>query len=540
MAEAATAGQPTAPGVFSRKASGLVRVGSSLDVFIFNVGLVSVGIAIAYNQFYGPSLYPGAQPWIATLLAAAGMIFVAAAFYCWSVVFPRSGGVYVFLSRTINPGVAFVMSIVETVILLYYAALAAGLIVQVGLSSFFGAVGTVAGNSTLTSWGTTVAKPAGVFWIGTLIILVAGLLLISGTRRYFTVQRVLFVVAVAGLAVIAIVMIFGSKSSFQSNLTSLTGLDSGKVVATATKGGFATAPTSFSESAKFLIWPLLPLLGAVQSVGIGGEVKKVRRSQLFGMIGAVVATGLVIALFAILADKDFGHAFQGAVAYNALTGSGPTTSTAPWFAVLAGILGHNVILSVVILATFAAWIWFWIPAEMAYTTRSMIAWSFDRVAPDKLGFVSETTHTPVVAISISTAGAVVFMWLIAYKAVVFLTFIEVLLVIWGTVMLAAVAFPLIRKSLYESSPARNFKVLGIPVMPLAGGIAAAFMGYAFWLLWEDANAAGPLIKPSKMPVEAWITLGAVVAGTAWYLAAKAYRRRRGINISLAFQQIPIE
>jgi len=540
MAEAATAGQPTAPGVFSRKASGLVRVGSSLDVFIFNVGLVSVGIAIAYNQFYGPSLYPGAQPWIATLLAAAGMIFVATAFYCWSVVFPRSGGVYVFLSRTINPGVAFVMSVVETVILLYYAALAAGLIVQVGLSSFFGAVGMVSRNATLISWGATVAKPAGVFWIGTLIIVVAGLLLVSGTRRYFTVQRVLFVIAVAGLAVIAVVMIFGSKSGFQSNLTSLTGLESGKVISSATKGGFVTAPTSFSESAKFLIWPLLPLLGAVQSVGIGGEIKKVRRSQLFGMLGAVVATGLVIALFAVLADKDFGHAFQGAVAYNWLTGSGQTTATAPWFAVLAGILGHNVILSAVILATFAAWIWFWIPAEMAYTTRSMIAWSFDRVAPDRLGFVSETTHTPVVAIGISTAGAVVFMWLIAYKAVAFLTFIEVLLVIWGTVMVAAVVFPLIRKSLYESSPARNFKILGVPVMPLSGGIATAFMGYAFWLLWEDANAAGPLIKPSKMPVEAWITLGAVIAGTAWYLGAKAYRRRRGINISLAFQQIPIE
>ena len=143
MAES-LASEAVAPGVFSRKSSGLVRVGSTLDVFIFNVGLVSVGIAIAYNQYYGPSLYPGAQPWLSTLLAAAGMIFVAAAFYCWSVVFPRSGGVYVFLSRTINPGVAFVMSLIETIILLYYAALAAGLIVQVGLASFFGAVGTVA------------------------------------------------------------------------------------------------------------------------------------------------------------------------------------------------------------------------------------------------------------------------------------------------------------------------------------------------------------------------------------------------------------
>ena len=199
MAE--TVASPVAPGVFSRKASGLVRVGNTLDVFIFNVGLVSVGIAIAYNQYYGPSLYPGAQPWIATLLAALGMIFVAAAFYCWSVVFPRSGGVYVFLSRTINPGVAFVMSLIETIILLYYAALAAGLIVQVGLSSFFGAVGTVSGNATMTSWGQSVAKPQGVFWIGALIIVAAGTLLASGTRRYFTFQRVLFVVAVVGLAV---------------------------------------------------------------------------------------------------------------------------------------------------------------------------------------------------------------------------------------------------------------------------------------------------------------------------------------------------
>ncbi|HUB40392.1 MAG TPA: amino acid permease [Streptosporangiaceae bacterium] len=540
MAESVTS-SAMAPGVFSRKASGLVRVGSTLDVFIFNVGLVSVGIAIAYNQYYGPSLYPGAQPWLSTLLAAAGMIFVAAAFYCWSVVFPRSGGVYVFLSRTINPGVAFVMSLIETIILLYYAALAAGLIVQVGLASFFGAVGTVAKNATLVSWGTTVAKPAGVFWIGTLIIVIAGALLISGTRRYFTVQRVLFVIAVVGLAVIAVVMLAGSRNGFSSSLTSTTGLHYNQVIAAAEKHGYAPAGTSFGTSWKFVIWPLLPLLGAVQSVGIGGEVKKVRRSQLLGMIGAVVATGLVIALFAVLSNKDFGYTFQGAVAYNALTGvSSGTTATAPWFAVLAGVLGHNIALSVIVLATFAAWIWFWIPAEMAYTTRSMIAWSFDRVAPNRLGYVSENVHTPVVAIGVSTVGAVVFMWFIAFKAVAFLTFIEVLLVVWGAVMVAAVLFPITRKTMYAASPAKNFKLAGIPVMPVAGAISAVFFAVMFVLLWRDPIAAGPLIHPSKMPVEAWITLGALVLGTAWYIGIRRYRRRQGIDISLAFQQIPIE
>ena len=138
-------------GVFSRPASGLIRVAGSGDVFIFNVGLVSVGIAIALNQYYGPSLYPGAGIWLSTLLATLGMLFVAATFYGWSMIFPRSGGVYVSLSRGLSPGIAFVWSLMETVILLYYAALASSLIVTVGLSSFFATIGFIAENQTCST-----------------------------------------------------------------------------------------------------------------------------------------------------------------------------------------------------------------------------------------------------------------------------------------------------------------------------------------------------------------------------------------------------
>src|SRR3954464_15323535 len=90
--------------VFSRTSSGLIRTAGAWDVFIYNVGLVSVGIAIAFNQYYGPSLYPGAAVWASTLLAALGMLAAATTFYFWSVIFPRSGGVYVSLSRTTTPG----------------------------------------------------------------------------------------------------------------------------------------------------------------------------------------------------------------------------------------------------------------------------------------------------------------------------------------------------------------------------------------------------------------------------------------------------
>ncbi|MFN8164465.1 MAG: amino acid permease, partial [Solirubrobacterales bacterium] len=332
---------------FSRSASGLIRVAGSWDVFIYNVGLVSIGIAIAFNQYYGPSLYPGAVIWVSTLLAALGMITAAATFYFWSTIFPRSGGVYVSLSRATTSWLAFVFSVVETMILLYYAALASSLIVKVGLSSFFATVGSIAGNSTFVEWAGSVAEPAGVFWIGTAVLLLAGVLLTTGTRRYFSVQKVIFGASVLGMLVVALVMLFGSSGDFHSNLNSLTGLDYDKVIASAKAEGFETSSSDLWETVKFLVWPLLPLLGAIQSVGIGGEIKKVGRNQLLGMLGAVLATGIVIALFALLSDKAFGHTFQGAIAFNSLVGSPESTDAtigaAPYFTVLAGILSDNVV-----------------------------------------------------------------------------------------------------------------------------------------------------------------------------------------------------
>jgi amino acid transporter len=542
-----TAPRAAAPagGVFSRSASGLVRVAGSWDVFIFNVGLVSVGIAIAFNQYYGPSLYPGAEPAISTLLATAGMCFAAATFYFWSTIFPRSGGVYVILSRTTHSSLAFVFTVLETVILLYYAALAASLLVQVGLGSFFATVGSIAGNDTLVGWAGDVTGARGTFWIGTAVLLIAGLLLATGTRRYFSVQRVVFAVAILCTAVTVLVMLFGSRSSFQSNLTELTGLRYDDVIKSAESQGYAPASgIDWGETFKFLVWPLLPLLGAVQSIGIGGEIKRVRRSQLVGMLGAVIGTGLLIALFALLSNKAFGQSFQGAIAFNSLTGiaDGSTEGSigaAPYFTTLAGILANSVVLSIVIMAAFVAWFWFWVPAELAYTTRSMIAWSFDRLVPSRLGYVSRRFHTPVVAIAIGTAGAIVFMWLIAFHGIALLTLVEALLVIWGTAMAVAIVFPWVGKRFFDASPAKAYRVGGIPLMAITGAVTVAFFAVAFVLLWRDSNAAGSLFDAAHR-TELWIIAGTLVAGIVWYVGNKLYRRSQGVDIDLAFRQIPIE
>lgn len=533
-------------GVFSRSASGLIRVAGGWDVFIYNIGLVSVGIAIAWNQYFGPSLYPGAVVWVSTALAVVGMLAVAATFYFWAIIFPRSGGVYVSLSRSTTPWLAFIFSVTEAMILLYYGAVAASLVVKVGLSSFFSTVGAVGNSSTLESWGSSIAKPAGVFIVGTALLLLACVLMMTGTRRYFSVQKVLFVIAMVGTAIIAVMMLTSSHSTFRNNLHHVAKLSYTGVIATAHSHGFRTAPSDFWESVKFLVWPLTPLLGAIQSIALGGEIKKVNRNQLFGMFGAIIAAGAMIALFAILSTHLFGNTFQGAIAFNDVNGvtHGSTSGTigaTPWFTVLAGITANNVVLCVIIMATFAVWLWFWIPAQIAYTTRSMIAWSFDRLAPDKLGYVSKRFHTPVVAIGLSTAIAIVFMWAIAYKNINLLTLIEPLLVVWGTAMLMAIFFPFMRrgKRFYEASAASAYTIGRIPMMTITGILTVAFFGLSFVLLWRDKVAAGPLIS-HHLSVDFWILVITVALGALWYVGNRLYWRRRGIDVTLAFREIPIE
>jgi hypothetical protein len=143
-----------------------------------------------------------------------------------------------------------------------------------------------------------------------------------------------------------------------------------------------------------------------------------------------------------------------------------------------------------------------------------------------------------VAILLSTACAVVFMWLIAFEAIALLTLVEALLIVWGTAMAAAVVFPWLRRDFYATSPVHGWTIAGLPAMAVTGAIATAFFAAAFVLLWRDELAAGPLIDTGATSF--WIVVGTVVAAIAWFAGMKRYRRSKGVDVDLAFRQIPIE
>ena len=100
--------------------------------------------------------------------------------------------------------------------------------------------------------------------------------------------------------------------------------------------------------------------------------------------------------------------------------------------------------------------------------------------------------------------------------------------------------PFTRPDLYRLSPASRITIAGIPVMAITGLVTAAFFLWTIVTLWNDPNAAGPLVASDHVTLEFWITLGLAVFGVVWYVAVRNYRRSQGIDMDLAFKQIPIE
>jgi len=242
----------------------------------------------------------------------------------------------------------------------------------------------------------------------------------------------------------------------------------------------------------------------------------------------------------VLAQRVFGYDFLGTVAFNSLAlGSDPaaaTTPTTPWVTLLAGVLSNSEFLTVLVSLGFIAWIWMWIPGMQAYGERAMIAWAFDRVAPGPLGKVSDRFHSPVIAIAVATVITVGFLALFVFTTYfgTLVLFVMIALGAWAIVLAAGVVFPYRRPDIYEKSPIAEHRVLGLPLMTFACAIGFLAAVFYFLVLFFDDFAAGH--DAGRLAVMGACFLG----GLLFFYAMKAYRRSKGIDVDLAFREIPIE
>ena len=529
--------------IFLRKASGLIRTAGLADTFIYNIGVVSIGLGVGSMLYYGPAFYPQGDLIWGCVIACIAMAMISFGFITWTITLPRSGGIYVFGSRILPPSIALTMSLVEITAWLFYCAIAAYWIVILALAPMFGALNLLTGNEMFLTISQTMLKPWATFLIGAAILILSQIVLSYGMRFYLTVNKWVFILAMASSILMIVTLAVSSREQFMTNLNALVGPSLGvpdaynAIIASGKEKGWGEAGFDLWQTLLVSNWPFLPLIGAAFSIAIGGEIKSVAKSQTVGMLGAVALATVVWIITVWLAYQVFGFEFLGTAVFNALTANGGlTTPTDPSIALLTGILTLSPLITILTSLGLALWMWMWIPAMHTFAVRAIVAWAFDQVAPAPIATISEKYHTPIVAITVATVVNLIFMALFVFSPwfAKIVILIEAAVLAWSVVLGAGIFFPYLRPQLYEKSPLYGKTVFGLPIMTVGcflGFIAAQFY---FWTLFFDPNAAG------HDPTQMMIVAGVFVLGFVFYYVMKMIKRSQGIDVTLAFKEIPIE
>lgn len=531
--------EAAAPQVFVRKATGLRREVSAADVFIYNTNNQNIGIGVAFMILLIPAFYPGGNIFAATAIAALLSLPMVAVYAYFAGTMPRSGGDYVYVSRTLHPVLGFVTSWNWVVWLIAYIGIPAAFLGQYGLSGFFRLFGVAVGSAEVTGWGDWFAQPWGIWTAGTVLIALFALVFASGTRLYFRIQKVVFGIAMLGLFLVVAILLVRSRGDVAGHFNAYASALGGpadaatKVTKDAAKAGFATTGFDLRQTLYAAVWPLFITLFAITSSFMGGEVRNAKRSQFLGMPGSVLyVTGFMLVLSALVVNV-FGTSFLGAI--GTIEPASVGLSFAPTYNELAGtLITGSAFLAFLVGFCFIFWTYVWLPINFLASTRAFLAWSIDGLLPRRLSEVSPRTHTPLWAIGLVALLGEGSLILYATGRINTLNGIFAWIISFMITSFALVVFPFRQRALFEASPF-NKRIAGIPAVSILGAVSLAALGFVEWLYWTDPVQG--LAHNGYM--QKW-TIGVFVSGFAFYALASLVQRARGVRVERVFAEIPPE
>lgn len=517
-------------GLFARRSSGLVREVGPTDTLLYGVA----AIVIPYVVFIVAALvnYPGASIELAIALSAAGAIPAGLTYALFAAAYPRSGGEYVFLSRVIHPVVGFTMSVSQAFWQAFYVGINGAFWALFGLAPMFAILGAQTGSDTLADISTFFTKDYGIFIAGFCAVAFFASMLVRGARVFFRVQRWSLFVAFASMGLMIAVLFLTAVGviDFQDKFDSLAG--AGAYDSVLRDGAQATdlhPAFSLASTLDFMIWPMFSIAFSVLAVSFSGEIRNVKRSQLIGIPGSMVISGLLLIALSWFALAGVGRDFNLAASSVEFPIDAPA-----YINVYASIAGGSTVLTVLMNLWILILMPYAVGVAMLYSSRAAMAWSIDGVMPKQLGEVSPRSHAPVKATLLIAAIGTILLAVYAFTDL--LAILSGLLgmgVVFFAVSFAGMLFPFIKRDVYENSPA-NIKVLGLPLMTITGAIASVVLGFVMYrAVVDDAFGA-------NTPTSLRMTVIVIAAAIVWFYAARWIGKSRGENIDQRFSEIPIE
>lgn len=515
------------PAVFERKATGLVREAGTLDTLIYNINFVSLGLMTALVFLFSTAFYPGANLYLTAILTFLLVVPTSLVFAFFAATMPRSGGDYVYVSRTLHPALGMMSSWNNTVWWFIYGGVPSAFFAQFGLGPLFSTVGQMAGVAWMSDLGTWFASDVGTFLTGSALIVTLVAIFSRSLKLYFRIQNTVFFLSLIGFVLIAIVWAVQARAEILAQLGAGLGEQTlrGLGEAAAEAGFAAEGPFSLKWTVLAGTWVYINLVFNQSSAYIGGEVKRASRLQLWSMPIAATLAIIVLLILLALGDRALGLDTIGQLA----------ASEGLVFTQIAAFGSGSVLIAVLIMATFVFQSYTWLPGQITNASRNLLAYSIDGLMPKVLGDVHPRNHTPMNALILVGVGSIAalaaFVWIPAFA-----TLVGIFGFILGfmLVSVAAMVFPFRRRDLFESSPVSG-RVGGLPLMSLVGGLSLAALAVMAWAFLTDPSA-GLLGHPGLV----WMNIAIFASGLVIYFVAKAIQRSRGVDISRRFAEIPIE
>jgi amino acid transporter len=524
--------------LFVRRSSGLVRAMSAGDALIGNVLIFNLVIA-SVTLLLIPWTFPGANLPVSIALSCVPAALLGTVYALFGVAMPRSGGDYVFISRTLHPALGFAANFSLCLWNAIFIGVYANWVATIGLSGAFASLGLVGNAHGWAGAASAVSGKWAAFGIGSVVNILVALTVAAGLRTALRVMKIMFYVGMLGVLVAIVVVGVTSHGHFLSEVTKHGGSNAA-LAHDAVKSGF-TFPSSWSKfSPTILAVGLLSLstLFVTFSVYTAGEVKNVARAIPLSIFGCLAIGGVVFVIMGIVAEHTWGNNFMAAInqVYNSASSQYPF-STSPSYNFLAGLGQPSVILIVLISLGFLL-----VPiASMIFNyivnSRCVFAWSADRLFPEKAAEVNPRFHSPIYAtLLVLVATEAALAWYTFSGSIAFLGGSTMgYMATFLTTAAAAIVFPYAKKTkwLYEASPLKP-RIAGIPVISLAGALTVGVFAVMIYGFLSNsvfgANGTQALV----------FFLGLWVVGFVGFWIARAVRSAQGIPLQAAFQELPPE
>lgn len=175
----------------------------------------------------------------------------------------------------------------------------------------------------------------------------------------------------------------------------------------------------------------------------------------------------------------------------------------------------------------------WTVAILAYgiivLSRYLFAQSFDRFLPEKVAYVSPKYSSPVIALVIELVGTLVLIGLASF-------FYGTLSALYGAVVAAMIYFFFIGVAAVRYA-VKNEKGQSKAVLATAGLLMAIVFAYITFQFLAYNAIWSPPGWPTNWLGFGWAA-GSFILGLIIYGVSKSYYSKRGIDITLAYKELP--